>query len=196
MKIYQFGKFICTILLVPLFRIKVIGKENIPKEGPVIICSNHISNFDPPVVGLTNKRPVSFMAKAELFDKTLTGWLMRKIRAFPVRRGLSDRRALRNGLKLLENDQVLGLFPEGTRSKDLKLGKGLAGAGFFALRSQAKVVPCAIIGPYRPFRRLHVVYGEPVDFEELRNNKASAQEAADLIMEEIRIIQEDFKSII
>src|SRR5699024_10412225 len=111
-------------------------------------------------------------------------------------RGLSDRRALRNGLKLLENDQVLGLFPEGTRSKDLKLGKGLAGAGFFALRSQAKVVPCAIIGPYRPFRRLHVVYGEPVDFEELRNNKASAQEAADLIMEEIRIIQEDFKSII
>lgn len=190
MNIYQFGKLICTMLLVPLFRIHVTGRENIPSEGPVIVCSNHISNFDPPVVGLTNKRPVSFMAKDELFNKRFTGWLMRKIRAFPVRRGLSDRRALRTGLNLLEDNQVLGLFPEGTRSKDLKLGKGLAGAGFFALRSKATVIPCAIIGPYRPFRRLHVIYGEPIQFDELREKKISAQEAADLIMLEIKKLQE------
>lgn len=191
MSIYNIGKGICMIIYHVLFRIKVSGKEHVPQNGSVIICTNHISNFDPPLVGITSKRPVSFMAKAELFEKPILGKLMFKIRAFPVKRGLSDRKALKSGLKLLKDDQVMGLFPEGRRSKDGEIGKALAGAGFFALRSDATVIPCRIIGPYKLFGKIHVIYGKPVNMDELKNQKASPQEAADLIMDDIRNLSID-----
>ncbi|AIF43552.1 1-acyl-sn-glycerol-3-phosphate acyltransferase [Virgibacillus sp. SK37] len=190
MNLYKIARTIVAIILFPLYRIKVIGKENVPKQGPVIICSNHISNLDPPVVGITSPRDIYFMAKGELFEKPILGKLLLGIHAFPVKRGLSDRNALRKGLKILDNQETLGLFPEGTRSKSGELGKPLAGAGFFALRSQAVIIPCAIIGPYKPFKRLKVVYGPPVDMEHYRQSKASAKEAADGIMEDIRKLME------
>ena len=104
---------------------------------------------------------------------------------FLLKEGLSDRGALRNGLGILKEGNVLGLFPEGTRSKTGELGEGLAGAGFFALRSNAHIVPCAIIGPYKAFKRLKVVYGKPIDMEEYRKNKATPEQATELIMMEI-----------
>lgn len=192
MSIYKFGRFVCYIIVNLLFRIKVIGKENIPKNGPVIICSNHISNFDPPLVGATNKRPISFMGKAELFEKPIMGKLMRKVRVFPVKRGLSDRNALKTGLKILKDEQVIGLFPEGRRSKTGEIGKGLAGAGFFALRSDAVIIPCAIIGEYKLFKRVYVVYGRPVEMASLKKDKVSPQQATDTIMEAIRSLKKQY----
>lgn len=194
MNLYDLGKYVSKFILMPIFWVKVIGRENVPKTGPVIICTNHISNFDPPVVGFSNKRRVTFMAKQELFEKPIIGPIMRGIRALPVKRGLSDRSALRSGLELLKENRVLGLFPEGTRSKDGQLGKGLSGAGFFGLRSNATVIPCAIIGPYKPFRRLRIIYGEPIDFDTLREEKVSAKEATEVIMNKIRNLQEDATS--
>ena len=186
MSFYQFAKTAVSVLLFPVYRIQVIGKENIPKEGGVLLCSNHISNLDPPVVGITCPRPISFMAKAELFDSPIFGKILKKVNAFPVKRGMSDREALRTGLKALKDGHVLGLFPEGTRSKTGELGKGLAGAGFFAMRTDAKVIPCAIIGHYKFMNRIKVVYGEAIDFKELRENKVSAEEATDFIMSAIQ----------
>ncbi|MBP1969626.1 1-acyl-sn-glycerol-3-phosphate acyltransferase [Virgibacillus natechei] len=194
MSLYKIGKTLIAIIFYPLFRIKVIGKENIPKEGPVIICSNHISNMDPPVVGITSPRDIYFMAKGELFEKRFLGKLLLWVHAFPVKRGLSDRNALRKGLGILGNNETLGLFPEGTRSKTGELGEPLAGAGFFALRSNAIIVPCAIIGPYKVGKRLTVIYGQPMDIEYYRASKASAKEAAEAIMSEIKIIKENHAS--
>ncbi|MEH7484066.1 lysophospholipid acyltransferase family protein, partial [Neobacillus drentensis] len=108
-----------------------------------------------------------------------------------VKRGFNDREALRTGLKLLKDGHVFGLFPEGTRSKTGELGKGLSGAGFFALRSTAAVVPCAIIGPYRSFRKLKVVYGQPIDLEEMRKEKASAEQVTELIMSKIEKLKKE-----
>ncbi len=122
------------------------------------------------------------MAKAELFDKPILKWLLPKLGAFPIRRGGSDRQALRKGLSLLQDEEMIGVFPEGTRSKTGELGKGLTGVGFFALRSDAQVVPSVIIGSYKPFSTLTIVYGEPVDLQTLRENKASAEEASEAIM--------------
>ncbi|WP_173916285.1 1-acyl-sn-glycerol-3-phosphate acyltransferase [Halobacillus sp. Marseille-Q1614] len=186
MNLYKIGKAVCSVIFYPLYRIKVIGKENIPKKGPVIICSNHISNFDPPVVGITNSRNIYFLAKEELFRKKVFGWILKNVHAFPIKRGMRDRDALRKGLQILKENHALGLFPEGTRQKSGKIGRGLAGIGFFALRSKAVVVPCAIIGPYEKFKPLKVVYGKPMDIETYREQKASAQEVTDHIMEEIR----------
>lgn len=183
---YSFAKAVVYGVLKPLYRFEVIGREHFPKDGGVLLCTNHIDVLDPPVVGINAPRPVHFMAKAELFTVPVLGKAVSHLNAFPVKRGMSDREALRKGLGILKEGKVLGLFPEGTRSKTGELGKGLTGAGFFALRTDAAVVPCAIIGPYKAFRRLKVVYGKPINMTELRERKASAEETTELIMSEIR----------
>ena len=185
MNLYPFGRALCSGILSPIYQFKVIGKENFPTDGGVLLCSNHISNLDPPTVGIAAPRQVHFMAKEELFSAPVLGKILPLINAFPVKRGMSDREALRKGLGVLKEGKVLGLFPEGTRSKTGELGKGLAGAGFFALRSKAQIVPCAVIGPYKPFKRLKVVFGKPIEFDDYRKNKVSAEEATDIIMNEI-----------
>ena len=190
MNLYPIGKLLCTTVLKPLYRIQVIGKENFPKDSGVLLCSNHIDNLDPPVVGLTAPRPVHFMAKEELFQQPILKSILPNVHAFPVKRGLSDRQAIRKALELLRTGQVVGMFPEGTRSKTGEIGKGLTGAGFFALKGEALVMPCAIIGPYRPFKKLKVVYGKPIDMTPYRERKASAEEATEVIMAAIRELKE------
>lgn len=193
MNLYKLGYTISRIYFKLFFKLEVIGHENIPKTGGVLLCTNHISNLDPPLVGSAMEREVHFMAKGELFEKPILKSLLPKINAFPVRRGMSDKQALKSGLSLLREGKVLGLFPEGTRSKDKKLGKGLAGAGFFALRTDAQVIPAAIMGEYKRFKPLTVVYGEPIDMAPLRENKISAQEATDKIMESIQKLLDKHK---
>lgn len=184
--LYKVGKFLCSIIFRPVYKVKTYGKEKVPKEGPVIICSNHISNLDPVIVGITSPRSIHFMAKEELFKYRSIAWILKNVNAFPVKRGFRDRNALRKGLAVLQENHALGLFPEGTRSKDGQVKKGLAGAGFFALRSGAPVVPCAIVGPYQKFKPLHIIFGEPIDIQNLIEQEASAQEVTDRIMAEIQ----------
>lgn len=186
MNFYSVAKAVVSAVFYPFYRIKVIGKENFPKEGGVLLCANHIDNLDPPVVGITCPRPVRFMAKEELFQAPILKTLLPNLNAFPVKRGMSDRQALRKALANLKEGNVVGLFPEGTRSKDGQLQEGLAGAGFFALRGDAVVMPCAIIGPYKPLRPLKVVYGKPIDMTTYREEKANAEEVTAVIMAEIK----------
>lgn len=193
MTVYSFARSLVKAVLTPVYRIEVIGKENIPADGGVLLCSNHIDNLDPPVVGITATRPVHFMAKDELFSVPVLGKILPHLNAFPVKRGMSDREALRKGLAILKEGKVLGLFPEGTRSKTGEMGKGLAGAGFFALRSDAYVVPCAVIGPYKAFRKLKVVYGKPIDMASVKERKLNAEQTTDLIMSEIQGLINKYK---
>lgn len=186
MNLYTFGKALVKTALTPLYRFEVTGTEKFPEQGGILLCSNHIHALDPPVVGMTSPRTVHFMAKEELFKVPLLGRILPQVNAFPVKRGMSDREALRSALRILKNGDVVGLFPEGTRSTDGVLKKGLSGAGFFALRGDADVMPCAIIGPYKPFRKVKVVYGDPVLMAPYRERKASAEEVTTVIMESIQ----------
>ncbi|WP_244504245.1 lysophospholipid acyltransferase family protein [Salibacterium halotolerans] len=172
-------------------RVRVIGRENIPETGPVLLCSNHISNLDPVLVGSHMKRSLNFMAKEELFENKTAGALLKRLGAFPVKRGSSDRRALKKGLGLLDDGHVLCLFPEGTRSKTGEIKSGLAGSGFFALRSKASIVPVVVIGSYKLFGRMTVIYGPPVDMDSMRARKADAAEATEMIMEHIRGLKKE-----
>lgn len=192
MNLYAFGKGLVKTVLSPLYRFEIIGAENFPAEGGILLCSNHIHALDPPVVGMTAPRTVHFMAKEELFKAPILGPILPKVNAFPVKRGMSDREALRTALKILKNGDVVGLFPEGTRSTDGVLKKGLSGAGFFALRGNADVMPCAIIGPYKAFRKVKVVYGEPIRMEPFRERKASVDEVTEAIMSSIQKILDDY----
>ncbi|MGE6489860.1 lysophospholipid acyltransferase family protein [Paenisporosarcina sp. NPDC076898] len=194
MNLYQFAKSLVWTALNPVYRFDIKGLEHFPKTGGILICANHIDALDPPVVGITAPRPVHFMAKEELFNAPVLKPLLPKLNAFPVKRGLSDREALRRALAILKGGDVMGIFPEGTRSKNGELGKGFSGAGFFALKGDADVVPCAIVGPYKLFKRVKVVYGEPIIMQPYRERKASADEVTTVIMERIQQLLNENKA--
>ena len=192
--LYKVGQTVCRSYLSTLYRVEVIGKENIPSDKGVLLCCNHIHLLDPPLLGSYLERPIHYMAKAELFKIPVLNYLIKKFHAFPVRRGMSDKQALREGIKVLKDNNVLGIFPEGTRSKTGELGKGLAGVGFFALKTDALVVPSAIIGPYKPFGTVKVVYGKPLDFKALREEKVSSETATNYIMDAIGDLIKEHKN--
>ncbi len=187
-----FGMYRLTVGVVNIirklsFRVEYVGRENVPLDGSMIVCSNHQSNWDPVLLAgaMPKERQLRFFAKKELFDVPVLKHILNRSGQIPVSRGEGDRQALRVVLQKLKDDEVISIFPEGTRSKDGTLGKAQAGVGFFALRSEAAVLPIAIIGEYKFRQRLKVVIGEPIDLSALKANKASAQVAADLIMARI-----------
>lgn len=144
--IYRTVRLILKLLLTPLFRIRAEGLEAVPARGPVIIAANHKSFLDPVVLGIVLKRPVRFMAKKELFNIPLFGWLITRLGAFPVDRGKPDRASLRNSLEILENGEVLGIFVEGTRIKKPGIGEIKQGVYLISKMSRAPVVVAAIRG--------------------------------------------------
>ena len=146
---------------------KVEGLENIPSEGGCIICANHISARDPLYLAVkVRDRLLHFMAKAELFRFKPLAAILRGLMAFPVDRGHNDLNAVRIALKLLADGHALGVFPQGTRSRDNTRTPMLSGISMIALRSGKPVVPIYIGGPYRPFRRTPVRIGKPVDLSD------------------------------
>lgn len=182
---YNIAKNVVKVVYSFMYKVEVIGLENTKVEGPVIVCANHISNLDPPLLGITYPRKIHFMAKEELFKVPILGRLITDFGAFPVSRGAGDKKALRAGLNILKEGKVLGLFPEGHRSKDGSFGKPQSGVGFFALKSDATVIPCAIIGTYKFRKRIRIVYGKPVDLSDLKEKRGASKEAAKKIMDEI-----------
>lgn len=151
---------------------KVHGMENFPKKGPAILVSNHVSVWDPIVAACSVPRNVSFMAKEELFSNPLFERVFRSLGAFPVKRGQGDTSAIRNSLKVLKDGKVLGLFPEGTRSKSGEMQKGFPGMILLMEKSQAPIVPVRVNGTQnlltRGWGHLEVVIGQPIHPEQLK----------------------------
>ncbi|MFD0958793.1 lysophospholipid acyltransferase family protein [Paenibacillus chungangensis] len=183
--LYIFFRSLLGIIYKLLFRLEAQGLEHIPAEGPVILASNHISNLDPPTVGIYVKRKVHFMAKEELFKVPVFGALITAFGAFPVKRGGVSKDAIKSAITLVDSGKVLGIFPEGTRG-----GSGAAkkGTAMIALRSDAKIVPVAIKGSYKPFRKMYVCYGEPITLSAIIDASSSdkLEQATDAIMAAIK----------
>ncbi len=195
---YRFVQSFFHIIFKILFRFEIIGKENIPKKGPLIVASNHASLLDPPLVGTASTRKVCFMAKEELFVPVL-GELYRSLGAFPVKRGASDRTAIKWALQLLKTDNVLGIFPEGTRSKTGKLGHAGSGTLGIAGKFRVPIIPTAIIGSNLKLQKslwpkIKVVFGKPIYFPEDRVvDKELLQEMTDKMMQEIGQMLENYR---
>jgi 1-acyl-sn-glycerol-3-phosphate acyltransferase len=185
--IYSFAHFITWLFFHTLYRLKAVGLEHIPKHGAVIVCCNHISTLDPPLLGTPLKRKINYMAKAELFQLPVLGWLLPHLGAFPVKRGGVSKDAIKRSLDLLKSGEVIGVFPEGTRNRADEPGK--KGAASLALKSGATVIPAAIIGRYSLFRSIKIVYGAPVDLTEFDDSISASdalEQATEKIMSEIR----------
>ena len=147
--LYSFLQGLFQFLFQVFFRARGIGAENLPREGAVILAANHQSNWDPPLLATFLSRPVCYMAKQELFEIPVFGSIIRACHSFPVRRGAADRGAIKTALQILKLQECLGVFPEGTRSKDGRVHKAEAGVALLAAMSKAPVVPAAIIGTDR-----------------------------------------------
>lgn len=190
-KYYDIVKGPCKFLLKLGLRIKCEGVENIPKEGAFILASNHIHFVDPAVLLANFPRPIHFMAKVEAFKYKITAFLLTQLNTFPVSRGRSDKASIDYAVKLIENGHVMGIFPEGTRSKDLKPHKAKAGIALIARQTKADILPCSIYCEKKGglFRKITVRYGELIKYEELGLSEESStrelREATDKIMGEI-----------
>jgi 1-acyl-sn-glycerol-3-phosphate acyltransferase len=193
MGFYEFAREVTRVFFKVFYNLRAEGVENIPADGGVILCSNHISTLDPPLIGTPLNRRIHFMAKAELFKIPLFKQLITVLGAFPVKRGSVSKETIRYAQKLLAEGGMLGIFPEGTRGGG---GMGKKGAASLALRAGATVIPVAIIGRYRLFRQMKIVYGKPVDLSRFagQSNSETLEEATELIMDSIRkLVQEHSK---
>ncbi|MGN0553253.1 MAG: lysophospholipid acyltransferase family protein [Oscillospiraceae bacterium] len=167
---YAWVRYPVRFLYKLFYDFHIEGIENIPQDKPVVLASNHRSYADPVILTMPMKLPVSYMAKEELFRNKLFGWFIRKLGAFPVVRGSGDMKVIDDSIKILESGRNLVIFPEGTRSKDGKVGKGKTGVAMIAAKSGADVVPCGIVfeGEKLHFRsKLTLKFGKPIKAEEI-----------------------------
>ncbi len=182
---YRMVVCILRIIFFLFFRVRTSGKENIPPEGPAILCSNHISWWDPPFLTVVTPRPIHFMAKRELFDIPIFGPFLASLLAFPVKRGGGDRRAVRQALGILEGDEVVGMFPEGTRRRGNQEARFLRGAAYLAQVSGAPLIPMGISGRYGFVSRLRMVIGEPIVPRSIEGDRAERNREIDRLTEEL-----------
>lgn len=146
---YYFTREIIRLFFILLTRYRVKGQDNVPKQGPLMVVANHLSLADPPLLGISLGREAYFMAKQELFSfKPLAGFIA-GLGCFPVSRRRLDRRALSRAVRVLENDQVLAMFPEGSRSRNQRLKVAYPGAALIASRLGVPILPVGISGTER-----------------------------------------------
>jgi 1-acyl-sn-glycerol-3-phosphate acyltransferase len=179
------------------YRWRIEGLDgHVPRKGAAVMCSNHLSLLDPPLIGSALTRPIHFMAKEELFRVPVLSYLLPKIHAFPVKRGQSDMKAIKTAIQVLRSGELLGIFPEGTRTKEGAEGEAQEGAVFIALKAKTPIIPIAIVGPYRLFRPIRVVFGEPIDTTVYTNqkiDKAIIAEVTKVMMERIQKLVEQHR---
>lgn len=167
-------------------RVKIEGQENIPLDEPLIYCGNHRTYLDPPLIVVTAKRHVRFMAKIELKKNPFFAFLGVVFDGIYVNRDSKDITAIKTALKALKNGECVALFPEGTRNGIEKGEKVKDGAAFFAVRSGAKVMPVGISGGTGKFDKVTIRYGKPLDFSNYdKNDKDALDKITDEIMENI-----------
>lgn len=173
-------KFALYLYYKIVYRFQVIGKQNIPKKGAIIICANHKSFLDPPLVEITSGRYTRFLAKEELTKNKFLAFLGFIFDAILVKKDSKEVKALKDSIQTLKNGDCLALFPEGTRNGLAKGEKVKDGAAFFALRTNTLVVPAGISGGEKPFHKMRIAYGKPIDltaYHEKYKNKDTEKEA-------------------
>ena len=195
--IYVVGR----ILVIPIFKLlffyKVNGKKNLPKTGPFIVCSNHLSNYDPVFLALTQKRQIYYMAKAELFKNKFLSWLIRTLGAFPVERGAGDGKAINQAEEVVNDGRLLGIFIEGTRSKTGEFLRPKSGAAIIAHQMNVPVIPVCITPKNKKvkvFQKVTISWGKPMSVEELGLKNGGGEEyrnASRKIMDAIKKLREN-----
>ena len=195
--LYTFARTLLPWLFRTLFPMNVRDRKKMPKTGRVILCCNHVSMSDPLRLAYSQRRQIFFMSKAELYKNKFVGFIIGALGAFSVSRGTGDKRAINTAKQLLENEQVIGIFIEGTRSKDGNLLSPKSGAVMLAHSCNTPILPCCITarngGLPKPFRKCLVSYGDLIRPEELLIKEGTPSEyraASRFVMEKIAALRE------
>lgn len=193
MSFYKFAINVFRIFSKIFYKYEVIGEENIPNEGNVIIAANHKSNLDPLFLAAAiRNREVAAIAKKELFDIKLLGFILDKLNVIPINRDKPDVSTIKNILRAIKDGYVLGIFPEGTRIKNPGFGKAKAGLSVFAIKGKAMVVPISIISNYKLFNRVTIYIDKPISFEEYYKQKLTTEENERLAQNVLEVIKENY----
>jgi 1-acyl-sn-glycerol-3-phosphate acyltransferase len=195
---YSLAKFAVGAVLRTLTGWQVWGRDLVPRSGGLIVASNHISFWDPPLIGAILPREVHYLAKEELFSNPVFGAVIRSYNAIPIRRGMVDLSGMARAVETLRRGGAMMLFPEGTRMRDGRLHPARPGVGMMAVNAGVPVVPCYISGSNRPGRwlgwreRVRVSFGAPRTWQELagpenelKPGRALYQRVSDAVMQEI-----------
>lgn len=199
--VFIIGRFLTIPIYKALFRYKVVGKKNLPKNSAYIVCSNHLSNYDPILVSMTQKRQIYYMAKAELFKKNrIASAMITELGAFPVERGTGDTQAIDKAEEIVKDGRLLGIFIEGTRSKTGEFLRPKSGAAMVAFQTKTPVIPVCITPEgqqIKKFQKVTVSWGKPISIEELGLSEGTPTEfrnASRMIMDEIKALREKVRN--
>lgn len=195
---YTFVRYLVKIFFKIFYRVKYYGLENIPEEGGYLLCANHVTGMDMFYIGVQLKRRVHWMAKSELFDIPVLSGIIKWFGAYPLTRGKADLKAAKSTLEYLEQGEIVGIFPQGTRTfnKDISKIKPKQGVAKFAAESGKPIFPVGIDGRARIFSKVNIVYGKPfyLDVEEGKKyTKVEYLEMSQKIMDNIYKMIEDVK---
>ena len=194
---YRISKFVTGPLLKVLFQLETQGLENIPAEGNAILASNHFSFLDHFLLPVVVDRDITFIAKSELFENPIWGFLLTRWGQISLNRGTGDNSAVNQAIEVLESGNLFGIYPEGTRTRDGKLHGGHTGVARISLISGAPVIPVGMIGTYeilprgavKPnFGKAEIRIGKPMDFSQYtgnENDRKIIRMITDEIMDEI-----------
>lgn len=168
---YNIIKGIANIVFSIFYRINYTGLEHVIMEGNIILASNHASNLDPIFLSIVFPRQVHWMAKKELFNSKVLAFLISKLGAFPVDRDNMDIGAVKNSLRILKDDKVLGVFPEGTRVKEFDLENVKSGVALLSVKSKSPIIPAYIDTNYKLFSKVNIIIGEPIELTQYYNTR-------------------------
>ena len=186
-----FIKTIFKIIAIILYRPKIVGKENLPKDTGALLCPNHVHNLDSAVIVSMFRRKVNVLAKEELFKNRFICWLADLFGIYPVKRGAADLQAIKISLKLLKHNELLLMFPEGTRNGLAKGVKPKNGAVLIAATAEKPIIPIGMQGSFKPFRKVIVNIGKPIDYsaykEQIKDKELMDKLTLDLMNEVIKL---------
>ena len=181
---------------------EVRGRQHVPRKGGLLVASNHISFWDPPLIGSALPREMFFLAKEELFRTPVLGPLIRSVNAIPIRRGVADLSGMSRAMDTIRNGKALLMFPEGSRMRDGELHPGRPGVGLLAVSADVPILPCYISGSNRPRRwwwrgtRVRISFGPPRHWKDLIDpetdltvGRALYQSVSEGVMREIAILK-------
>lgn len=189
-------KAIIKFLSLILYRVKVVGEENLPTETAAIVCANHVHPLDAPVIVTNVKRKMNVIAKEELFKNGIVRWLAKVFEVYPIKRNSADMQAIKISLKLLKNNALLLIFPEGTRNGLKKGAKVKNGPVMMAIKAGVPIVPVGFQGSFKPFTKVVVNIGKPIEYTEYKgktNDKELISNLTKELMEEIIKLRDEKK---
>lgn len=194
MSFYNFMLKLFSIFSKTFFKFEVIGTENIPSEGNLIIAANHKSNLDPIFVAsaVDKKRKMTAIAKEELFKNKILAKILNKVEIIPINRQNPGLGTIKRILKYIKNDYALVMFPEGTRSKTDDFNNAKAGLSLFATKAKAEIVPCTIYSSYKLFKPAKIYFGEPISLEEYYKQKLTSEDHERISGEVMDIIKQNY----